>query len=428
MAPILLLFVVGLLLIFLGVPVAFSLLAGSLTALLLFGGPSASVPMRMLGSLDVWVWLALPLFILMGHLMNNGGITPRLVRFSQSVVGHLWGGLSHVVVMTNTLMAGMSGSMLADLTATGVFLTPELRKEGYSAGYSAAIVGSASIIGPLIPPSIPFVIYGVLSGASIGRLFIGGIVPGLLTAMGLLVAGFLISRKRMPRKYGNTSWREILVSGFVAVPALFVPVIIIGGMRLGFFTPTEGAAVGSIYVLLLGIAVYRGLSLRSTYQAFLETARSSSAILFIVAAAGAFSYALAYFGAADRLTRVVADFVPSAGVFLWGSVALLLVLGALMDTTAIQMVFIPVLAPIAARFGVDPIHYGLVFSYSVLIGVLTPPYGVGMFVLMRLVDIGVAEYTREMLPFLFVLLLVLAVVVAFPQPMLFLPNLVYGSR
>ncbi len=410
-----------------GIPVAFALILVSSVGLLLGGINVAAISSLFIGGVDNWIWLAIPLFIMVGYLMNASGITDKMVLGARVFVGHLPGGLAHTAVGTSLIFSGVSGAMMADLTAMGVIFIPPMKKEGYPPAFAAALIGGASMLDPLIPPSIIFVTYGVMTGVSIGRLFLAGIVPGVLVALGLMLLIYLSSRKRKSPSSPRASPREMLRGVTVALPAIFLPVFVIGGMRLGYYTPTEAAGMALLYSALVGFFVYRGFSAKKLLEAFRETMKLSVGILFVIAASALFNAVLTYLGLITPVVTALVSISPHPLLLLLISSLVILVLGFMMDITVMVIILAPILSAVAIGLGIDPVHFAVVFCYAALLGALTPPYGIGMFALLRIANIKIGEYTREIIPVLACLLAILVLLILFPQISTFLPNLVYGG-
>jgi len=422
-----LLFVILFGLIALRVPIAFALIASSLAILVGFLDTSPKlIASKLTGTLDDWVWVAVPLFILLGGVMGSTGVTRRLFDFAQAVVGHFWGGLSHVSVLTNTMLSGMSGSILADAAATGSIVAPSMRQAGYPPGYTAAIVGAGAIIGPLIPPSIIFIIIGTIGNISIMRLWLGGVVPGVMTAFALLVVGYWISRKKGFPHEPRASWGKRSRTFLIALPALFVPVIIVGGMRLGYVTPTEGGAIGIAYVLLLSFTMYREAKFKDFATVAIDTVKTSGNIFFLIASALTFSWVLSVAGTADAVVDTITSITESPLAFLFLVNVVFLFLGCIIEGTPLYLIFVPFLMPVVHSYGIHPVHFGVVFAYVILIGQLTPPMGLTMFLVCSITGADTTEYVRMGWPLLVALLLVLTLITLFPTLVLWLPTLVMG--
>ena len=411
--------------VMLGIPVGFGMLtiAGGF---LVLGDVKVSVlSLTLLGAFDSWTWLAIPLFVMMGYLMNASGITSRLIAFANAFVGHFRGGTALATVATNFLMAGMSGSMLADLASSGVVFAPAMKKEGYSIGFATTVLGVSAMLGPLIPPSIGFIVYGVMTGVSIGRLFVAGLAPAFLVTILLTAYIMIVARRHRLPVHARASLRKSVGTVWYALPALLLPVVVIGGMRSGYFTAVEGGGMAVVYVAIVGL-VMRGFSGKAVNEAIVETVKLSLALLFVIGTGVLFQSILSYLGFIQPLLDAFQGF-QGRTAFLLATVVLCLVMGLIVDTPVIIVLFAPLLSSIAKKIGIDPVHYGVVFYFAALIGTLTPPFATGMFVLMRITQVKLDEYLRGMAPMILFLIGISLLLVFFPQMVVYLPNLVYGS-
>ncbi len=417
-----------LILLALGVPVAFAMTGASAIYVLLQGGiPLVVMAQRVTVGVDSFVLLAIPFFFLAGELMNQGGITRRLVDLAQALVGGIRGGLGHVTVITNMIMAGMSGSSVADATGTGAVLIPAMERAGYPRIFSAALVGAASTIGPVIPPSIPFVIYGGITGVSVGRLFLGGIVPGVLMGVFMMGAVYIVAKRRGYRAEGWLTLAESLRSVGRAIPVMLFPIIILGGIFSGVVTPTEAAVVAVVYAVFLSVLLYRELTLRGLARVLITVAANTAKITFIIASASLYGWLLAREGAPQRLTSFFLSFSNEPWVILLMVNVMLLILGCLMETTAILVILTPVLMDLITRVGIDPVHFGVVLTLNLMIGLLTPPVGMTLYVMVSLARVSVTDFTRECGIFMLALLVVLILITYVPGLVTFLPQLIMGK-
>ncbi len=402
------------LLFLLRVPIALVLLASSLVGMLYAPSaiPFATVPTTMWHGINHFVLLAIPFFILMGDLALASGITKRLVNVAQAFVGHVAGGLAHVSVIVNMIMAGMSGSDLADAAATGRILIPAMRRAGYPAGYAASIIGGAAMIGPLIPPSVSFLLFAAATNESVGRLFLGGAVPGVMLGILLMIhAYFTANRNGYPRE-PKMPYRERVRLTIVSVPALLIPVVVLGSILIGLATPTEAAIVGVLAVIIVGSLIYRELKLADVGRHMISTA---SAV---------FGRVLTLYGAADALASWIVGITTDPLWFLIGINIVFLVLGCMVDTVPIILVFVPLIMPTVQRLGIDPIHFGVITVFNLLIGLITPPYGLTMFLLCRMARLTLFEFWQHMWPIFLVMLLALACITFCPPLATWLPDLV----
>ncbi len=416
-----------LLLMALEFPVAFAMTGASVVYILLQGDiPLLVVAQRVSVGVDSFVLLALPFFFLAGELMNQGGITKRLVDLAQSLVGGITGGLGHVTVVTNMIMAGMSGSAVADATGTGSVLIPAMVKAGYPRVFSAALVGAASTIGPVIPPSIPFVVYGGITGVSVGRLFLGGVVPGVLMGLFLMGAVYVLAKRRGYRSEGWMSFSQTLRNIYRAIPVMLFPVIILGGIFGGVVTPTEAAVVAVVYAVFLSVLFYKELSVGKLVHVLTTVAGNSARITFIIASAGLYGWLLSREGVPELVTNFFLSISREPWAILLMVNILLLVLGCLMDTMVILVILTPTLMSLITKVGIDPVHFGVVFTLNLMIGLLTPPVGMVMYVMMSLANISMTEFAKECAIYMLALLVVLVLITYIPGFVTFLPNLIMG--
>jgi C4-dicarboxylate transporter DctM subunit len=418
-------FFIGLLsLMALNIPVALCMAGVAVGYLLLTGSaPIELVVQRMINGADSFVLLAIPFFLLAGSLMNAGGVTRRLMEFARSLVGHIAGGLSHVTVVTNMIMAGMSGSAVADCTGTGSILIPAMIRERYSPAFAAAITATASTIGPIIPPSIPMVIYAAIVNTSVARMFLGGFVPGVLMGLFLIGIGYGISRRRGYPRGPRASLRHLLGSAKESILALMMPVIVLGGILGGAFTPTEAAVVAALYAFVLGAFVYGELRLRHLPAVAEEVLVGTAGVMLIVAAATPFGWLLA----AERAPQALAaafSVLTQPWQLLLALNLLLLLLGCFMESLSILIILSPVLAPIIAAAGINDTHFGVVLVLNLMIGAVTPPVGVLMYIVCRIAQVSIVDFAREALLPILALIAVLMLITFYPPLVVWLPNLI----
>jgi len=419
-----------LLLLFVGIPVAFCFIlsAAAYVFLLSSGVPDTIIAARGITLVsESYTLLAVPLFILAARLLNDTGMTDRLVQFAVSAVGHVRGGIGHAVVVANMVMAGMSGSATADAAGIGQAMIPMLRKAGYSAPSAAALTASAATIGPIIPPSVAMVLYASLANVSVGRLLLGGVMPGVL--MGLFLMGNLfLSKEARALKRVPFDLRRLLSTARDAILSLLMPLIILGGMFLGVYTPTEGAAVAVAYAVLLGTVVYRTLTLPALWRSLQASAQTTGVVLFIVMGASAMGWIMTAGGAADALRPLFLPLAGNPALTLLIIAAMTLILGTAMEEVTMLVLMTPILAPVIADFGIDPIHFGIVFVLSTMIGLITPPVGVSMFITCHIAGVTTNEFARAVIRPFSALVLVVIVISFVPNLVLWLPNAALGPR
>lgn len=418
-----LLFVSFIVLIFLGVPVAFSLGLASFIYLMLAGIPLNIIPQRMFGGLNSFVLLCIPGFILAGNLMNAGGITERIIKFANDLFGHIRGGLGLANVGASMGFAGISGTALADTASIGSILIPAMKKEGYGAGFSAAVTASSSTVGPIIPPSLPMIIVGTLASLSIGDLFLAGALPGILLGVGLMIPTYLISVKRNYPKGERQPVKVIWKSFTGAFWALLMTFIILYGILGGFFTPTEASIIAVLYAFVIGIFVYKELPIKKIPEIMLSSMTATASIMLLVGFANLFGWIMVR----EQIPQLVAESIlgisTNAIIVILLINILLLFVGTFMETIAALVILFPVLLPVALTVGMDPIQFGVMMVLNLVIGLVTPPVGVCLFVASQIGKVSIGKTARELLPFLGVSLVVLMLVAFIPQITLFLPNL-----
>ena len=409
----------------LNIPIAFSMILTSLLYLIIKGGiPLIVVVQQIAVGTDKYLLLAIPFFFLAGELMNAGGIMDRLVRLSKALVGHIPGGLGHVNVVESMIFAGMSGSAVSDVTAMGFIEIEMMRRMGYSSGFAAAITGASATIGPVIPPSIPFVIYGGITGVSIGKLFLGGIVPGVMMGLFLMVAIYILAIRRGYERSVRPPLSQILKEIFHSIPILVLPLIIIGGILSGVFTPTEAAVVAAVYAFFLGTIVLKTTDLREVFRLMMKVGLSTAKLMFIIAAASLFGWIMARENAPLLMTKTLLSISNNPYVVLLLINILLLILGCVMETIAIMVILVPILTPLVQSLGVDLVHFGVMITLNLMIGLLTPPVGMVMYAVVSIAKVSVVEFTRECFPFLVALFAVLLLITYVPSLVLWIPNLI----
>ena len=411
-------------LMLLSVPIAFSIGLGSVYYFLASGKPLMMIPQKMFTTVDNFTLLAIPLFILAGNIMNTGGITKRLFDFARTCVGHITGGLGHVCVLASIIFAGMSGSATADAVGLGSIEIPAMEKEGYDKDFSSAIVLGAATIGPIIPPSIIMVIYAVVAGVSVGALFVAGIIPGLIMGVGLMVGVYIISKKRKYPSYPRATFRQLLIATRDAFPVLLTPVIIIGGIYTGYFTPTEAAMIAVVYAVILGF-FYGEISFRAIWQILRETSVTVGVIMFIVGITGAFAWWLSLEKIPLLFTEYIYSLTHDRMLILLMINFIILVEGCFLDATPIVLIMVPILMPLLKTLNVDMVYFGILISVNTMIGLTTPPVGVCLYGVSAIAKLPMERIVRAYIPFLTILIVVLFLLQVFPQLSLFLPNLLF---
>ena len=412
--------------ILLGVPVAVSM---GITAVLTFiflgeGHVLTMLAQRMYFSTTSFTLLAIPFFILTGHIMNAGGVTQRIFNFARALVGHIWGGLGQVNVVASMIFSGMSGAAVADAAGLGLIEIRAMTDNGYDRNFSAAITAASSTIGPVIPPSIPFVIYGSLTGVSVGKLFIAGFTPGVLMGLAMMVAVFFISRRRKYPRSKRASLKELIISFRKSLLSLGTVVIIIGGIIGGIFTPTEASVAASLYALFLTMVVYRELKIKDLPGVFWRTLMDSIRVLFIIAAAGFFGWLLIYYKIPEEIILSLTAVSTNRFVLLAIIIGILLVLGCFLEGIAVLVITIPVFIPLINQFGVDQVQFGVIMILCSMIGLLTPPVGMSLYAVSSISGVSIGEMTKELWPYLLGIFMVLLVITFIPGVSLWLVNLV----
>lgn len=419
---------VGLLVAFFlfGAPVFYALGLTSLSIMVLPIGPPlnfTTIGTKMFMGMNSFVLLAIPFFMLAGRLMNEGGATEPLFDFARALVGDVTAATGHVNVVASMIFSGMTGAAAADAAGLGSVEYRAMKNEGYEDGFSVAVTGSSSIIGPIIPPSLPVVVYGVLAGVSVGQLFIGGIIPGILLGLSLMAVISIYSFVNDYPGGEKRHLRRILSTGKAAFPALLTPVIIVGGIMTGVFTATESSAVASVYALLIGYYWYGGLDLEKLYVVLRSTAVDTAVLMLIVGVANLYGYLLIIAGIPQALTMQVMSVSTDPTIVLLMLVGLLLIVGMMMETIAALTVFTPVLMPLIEAVGIDPLHFGIVMVLTLMIGLLTPPFGVVLFVLERVTGVEFEDIVRAMGPFYIPLLVILGIIIFVPKTVTLLANM-----
>lgn len=407
-----------------GVPVFISLAGSSLLYTHFIAGiPDFVILHRMAGGIDSFPLLAVPFFILAGNLMNSAGITNRIYDFAVALAGWTRGGLAHVNILGSVIFAGMSGTAIADAAGLGTIEIKAMRDHGYDKEFSVGVTAASATLGPIIPPSLPFVIYGMMANVSIGALFLGGIVPGLVMTVLMMAYVYYCARKYGMGQDQPFSWRVLGTTFIAAFPALLTPTIIIGGMTFGWFTPTEAAIAACAWALMLGAFLYRTMTWKQFYKVTMDTIETTAGVLLIVGAASLFGWVLTTTRVAEEAAAALLVLTTNKYIILLLLNLLLLAVGCFLEPIAVISILMPILLPILIKVGIDPIHFGVVMTLNLMIGLLHPPLGMVLFVLMRVANLSLERATMAILPWLIPLLASLILITMIPDITLWLPRL-----
>jgi C4-dicarboxylate transporter, DctM subunit len=408
-----------------GLPIGHAMIVSSVLYLILVGQDLGIAAEQLLqGLYNSYVLLAVPLFIFAADIMNAGSLSDRLLRFCQILVGRFRGGLGHVNVVANMIFAGMSGSAIADAVGIGRILIDLMTRNGkYTPAYAAAITAAASVIGPIIPPSIPMVLYALISDASIGYLFLGGVIPGIVLGIVLMIMNGILAHRRGFPVEEKVPLREMPEITFRAVPALLLPVILLFGIYGGVMTPTEAAAAAAAYAFLVSVFLYRSISPAQAYAAVLSSARSTASVGILIAGALVFNYVITIENIPQSLRIFMSGYDLSAVGYLIVVNIILLILGCLLEGSTILLVIVPIFIPTAKALGIDLVHFGVVVVVNIMIGLITPPYGLLLFVVANMTKEPLVAIVREAVPFMIVMIAALALITFVPETVLWLPKL-----
>ncbi|OGP73172.1 MAG: C4-dicarboxylate ABC transporter permease [Deltaproteobacteria bacterium RBG_16_49_23] len=424
MVLLIMLFVFAFMLI-IGIPIAFCLGLSSLAIVLIEGRyPIIIVAQKMFNGMDMFALMAIPLFILAGDLMNLGGITDRLIKFSNLLVGHIRGGLAHTLVVAEMFLSGVTGSAVADASALGSVMIPSMVKEGYDKEFSTAILATAATAGPIIPPSITMVVYGVTMGVSIGGLFLAGCLPGLIMGVSMMAMAYYFARKRnYPRNEKRATFRQIVKGSREAVAALILPVVILGGIMSGVFTATEAASIAVFFAFVFGFFLFRTLTLKDIPKILVNCAITTSIIMLIIGTANVTLWFLATQQVPQKVSTLFLSISTNPYVLLFIVNIILLIVGCFMETGAAIILFAPILAPILTGVGFHPLHVGFIFVFNLVIGMITPPLGVCLFVGCTIAKISLERLSKAIWPFILLLIGVLLIFSYFPGISMIIPKL-----
>lgn len=414
----------------LGMPVAFGIgVAGLLFYLTTPGVPTSILPQNIVAASQSFTLLAIPLFIFAGNLMNRTGITERLVVLASSLTGHMYGSLGQVSTVLSTFMGGVSGSANADAAMQSRILGPEMTKRGYAKGYSAAVNGVTALITATIPPSMGLIIYGTVGEVSIGRLFAAGFVPGVMMMIALMIAVRITAKRRgyMPERDKPASLKEIGSALGSSLWALGFPVLLLVGIRIGVFTPSESGAFACVYAIFVGVFVYKKLNLQAFLETLKDTARDIGIVMILVAMSGTIGYGIVYDRVPQSLSELFIGITSNPTLMVLIAVVLLVMCGMFIETTVIALLLTPILVPAVEAVGVDPVHFGLVMMTATTMGIMTPPVGIALYTTSQIMETSPQDTARQSLPFLAAVIAVLLIMVVFPDLVLFVPNLVFGT-
>ncbi|HWR10601.1 MAG TPA: TRAP transporter large permease [Rectinemataceae bacterium] len=416
-----------LVLMVIGVPVAFSMGLSSILMLLASdAGNAVVIAQKAINGLDSFTILAIPFFMLSAAIMSETGVGEKIFDFASALVRHIPGGLGHVNIISSVIQAGMSGSAVSDITGMGRLEITAMEKDGFDTDFSAAVTAASSTIGPIIPPSIPMVLYGSISGVSIGRLLIGGLFPGIMMAIGMMIVVYIVAKKRHYPIGKRAHIKELAITFVKSVPALIMPLILMGGMLNGFMTPTESAGVAVLYSIFLGMVFYRNMSFKKLFKIAENCSSLCSTTMFIISAAAILGLVLTQQQVPQKLTEFFIGLSSNPAIILFAVNLLLLVLGCVMETTAIFVILTPILSLLAIKLGVDPVAFGVMVVFNVTIALITPPVGMVMFLTCKIANITTKAFLKAIAPFLIMLIICLMLITYIPEISTWLPNLVMG--
>lgn len=413
--------------ILLNIPIAFALVLTTVVLMLLLSGDVSTpiIAQSIIRGIDSFPLMAIPFFILAGEIMNEGGISRRIVEFARALVGHVTGGLGYVGVVASMLFAGVSGSAVADTSAIGSILLPMMDKEGYKKPTSTSLIAAAGTIGPIIPPSIPMILFGVIGGVSVIKMFLGGIIPGVLIGIGLMTVWYFHAKKQGYKSEGKATLREVGRAGKSAFWALILPIIILGGIISGIYTPTEAGVIAVVYAIFVGKFAYKELKVKRMPMILTASAKSTAIVLLLCGAAMSAAYLITTAQIPTLLTQTLLEWSNNNVYMVMFLINILLLLvGMVMDLTPALLILGPMLLPIATGFGLDPVYFGVVMVVNLCIGLITPPVGTVLYVVCGISKLSMGDLVRPILPFIAIMVVVLGLITYIPGLVTFIPNMV----
>lgn len=412
------------LLMLLRVPVAISLIVSSLLVILYRGNPPTIVMSQVLtSSINSFPLLAIPLFTLAAILLNTSGVAPYLYNFTSQLLGRTKGAVGYVNILSGVVFSGMSGSAVAEASGLGRVQIKSMNDKGYRTAFSAALAASSATTGPVIPPSVPLVVYGVLSGASISALFLGGVIPGLLMSLGFIFIVYLYNRKNDLERGSPLDVRTLFSSFIKSIPALLAPAIILGGIWGGIFSPTEAAGMSVVYVMFIGIFLYKSLNVKNILESLIESSYITASILFIVAAANLYGWTITILQIPEMVKNGLMSVTTSPIIMLFIVAGVLLIAGCFMEMMAIMLITVPIFLPVLSDVGVDPVHFGVVMVITLMLGLLTPPFGLNLFIVQKIANVPIWDIIIELVPFFILITIIIIIIIIFPSLVTFLPGL-----
>jgi tripartite ATP-independent transporter DctM subunit len=405
-------------------PIGFGMLIGSIAYFMAKGMSLGSMINTICyGLTNSYILIAIPLFIFTANVMNSSQVTDKIFDFARSIIGRKHGATGYVNILASLIFAGMTGSALADASGLGILEIEQMKKEGYDLPFTCAITAATAVVGPIFPPSIPFVIYAMISGASVGKLFLGGMMPAFILCIVMGIYVYFISKKRNYPVGAKVTFKQFVISTTKAIPALLTPVILLTGIYTGIMTPTEAGAVAAAYTLVIAFLVYRTLSIKVLGKILLDTLRTTGTIFLVIAAAYAFNFIITSEQVGGYVVTALSGIIRSPWMFLLMTNILFLILGCLVDVNVSQFVFLPIIMPLVRYFNIDLVHFGVVICLNMMIGLLTPPFGMLLFVTANVGKCSLKDLIRETMPLVGVEIFALAIITYFPQTVLFMTRL-----